>query len=348
MKKFLTLLTGFLTLCMLLTACGGPGRSSFTGGSAPMEQAAYKMAPTTAASYAVNSSADFDDYTAETMAEGAYEESGGGSAPTPSNIKLIRNIDLRIKTEEDNVSAITNALSARAESYGGYAASKSIDVSENSTSGFLNVRIPEAKADAFLSDLQSDGYNVVYISDNSEDVTLRYTDTAARIQVLETEQKNYMRYLEDAENVEETMTVERELREVTSELESLRAQMRTLNNQIDFTTITINIFYNSYAVPTTGDRWKETFQRAGESLQEGVMNVIDMFCEYLIPFLGTILMAVIGIRFGLFFLRLFKIVDKKSKVPFFKKKSKNQDAAPAAPAASAAPDHTDRPADPKA
>ncbi len=345
MKKFLTLLAGFLTLCMLLTACGGPGRSSYMAGGAraPMEEASYKMAPQAApaASYAENSAADFDVYET-TAAAGTYEDEGGGSAPTASNIKLIRNIDLRIKTDEDNVSAITSALSARAESYGGYAASKSIDVSENSTSGFLSVRVPEGKADAFLSDLQADGYNVVYISDNSEDVTLRYTDTAARIQVLETEQKNYMRYLEDAKSVEETMTVERELREVTSELESLRAQMRTLNNQIDFTTITINIYYNSYAVPTTGDRWKETFQRAGESLQEGFMDVIEMFCEHLIPFLGMILMAVIGVRFGLFFLRLFKVVGKNGtgKAPFFKKKgAKGQAEAPEVP---------DKPADPKA
>lgn len=58
---------------------------------------------------------------------------------------------------------------------------------------------------------------------------------------LETEQERLLALLEKAENVEDIITIENRLSDVRYELENYESQIRLLDNQIDYSTVYVDI-----------------------------------------------------------------------------------------------------------
>ena len=203
-----------------------------------------------------------------------------------SNRKLIRTVDLEIQTKEFDT--VLTSVQERVQELGGYVEQSSIDSGSSYYSSYnrysyLTVRIPSDKLDGFLENVKETA-NVTNISESTEDITLRYVDAESRKIALETEQSRLLELLEKAETVEDIITIESRLSEVRYQLESYTSQLRTFDNQVDYSTVHINIHEvdRETKVEPKGF-WDEVKEEFGDSLY-GIGNGIR---EFGIWFLGS-------------------------------------------------------------
>lgn len=167
------------------------------------------------------------------------------TSPAPVERKLIRNVSMNLETREFD--ALTKSISDAVTFFGGYI--EQADVSGNSlywsgerSSRYSNItaRIPENKLDAFLTEVSGQG-NVTYKNESVQDVTLQYTDITSRKKTLQMEQDRLWELLEKAESIDAVIALEARLSEVRYQLESIESQLRTLDNQIIYSTVYLSI-----------------------------------------------------------------------------------------------------------
>lgn len=233
-----------------------------------------------------------EDYAVEE--EKAFDEMSSNSGAVnadiltvaQSNRKLIRTVDLEIQTKEFDT--VLTSVQERVQELGGYVEQSSIDSGSSYYSSYnrysyLTVRIPSDKLDGFLENVKETA-NVTNISESTEDITLRYVDAESRKIALETEQSRLLELLEKAETVEDIITIESRLSEVRYQLESYTSQLRTFDNQVDYSTVHINIHEvdRETKVEPKGF-WDEVKEEFGDSLY-GIGNGIR---EFGIWFLGS-------------------------------------------------------------
>lgn len=167
------------------------------------------------------------------------------TSPAPVERKLIRNVSMNLETREFDT--LTKSISDAVTFFGGYM--EQADVSGNSlywsgerSSRYSNItaRIPENKLDAFLTEVSGQG-NVTYKNESVQDVTLQYTDITSRKKTLQMEQDRLWELLEKAESIDAVIALEARLSEVRYQLESIESQLRTLDNQIVYSTVYLSI-----------------------------------------------------------------------------------------------------------
>lgn len=115
-------------------------------------------------------------------------------------------------------------------------------------SASLTVRIPSAKLTATLEKLESLG-TVEDVAISSDDVTGQSQDLDARISALRTSVDRLLALMSKATSTQDLITIESALSERQGNLESLEAQQRQLQDQVDLSSIRLEL--NSVAKPRT-------------------------------------------------------------------------------------------------
>jgi hypothetical protein len=173
-----------------------------------------------------------------TGADGA--SSAPGAAPAPSNQKIIKNADMTIEVE-DVVIAI-GRLEAAAAQLGGYPLDKRFDRSAGGpASAVVALKVPVANFEALLQRVREAGLRVIGEQATGRDATKEYVDLQSQIANLEATQARIREFLGQAENVEEALRVNSQLREIEGELSVLKGQMNFLGQQAAYSTVTVNI-----------------------------------------------------------------------------------------------------------
>lgn len=158
------------------------------------------------------------------------ESATADSMSLPADRKLIRIIDISAETED--LSALTDEITARISALGGYVEAKNLYNGSN-YAGYvrrsltMTVRIPADKADEFVNRI-GEHSNIVSSTEHIDDVTLQYVDTESHVKALETEQERLLALLEKAETLKDILTLEERLTSVRYQLERYASQLRTL------------------------------------------------------------------------------------------------------------------------
>lgn len=246
----------FLMAVMLMMMTAGCGNSS-------------KMAADERAT--VSSGAELDgEYswdTDETADTGVTSENGL-EAQVENGRKLIRTVSLSLETKEFD-SVLTN-LSTKTTELGGYIETSSVNgnsYSHHSTRyASYVIRIPADKLNEFVEVVSELG-NVTQKNESVEDVTLRYIDVESHKKALEIEQERLLELLSKAENMEEILTIESKLSDIRYEIENYESQLKTMDNQIDYSTVSVYID-EVERVTDTGEKgfFEEIKERFGNSL----------------------------------------------------------------------------------
>lgn len=219
----------------------------------------------------VSSGAELDgEYswdTDETADTGVTSENGL-EAQVENGRKLIRTVSLSLETKEFD-SVLTN-LSTKTTELGGYIETSSVNgnsYSHHSTRyASYVIRIPADKLNEFVEVVSELG-NVTQKNESVEDVTLRYIDVESHKKALETEQERLLELLSKAENMEEILTIESKLSDIRYEIENYESQLKTMDNQIDYSTVSVYVD-EVERVTDTGEKgfFEEIKERFGNSL----------------------------------------------------------------------------------
>jgi hypothetical protein len=143
----------------------------------------------------------------------------------------------------DEASRIVESAGGRVDSRTEHAATDG-----NKGSASLTVRIPSAKLTATIEQLNKLG-TVEDVAISSDDVTGQSQDLNARISALRTSVDRLLALMSKATSTQDLITIESALSDRQGNLESLEAQQRQLKDQVDLSSVTLNL--NSVAKPRT-------------------------------------------------------------------------------------------------
>jgi hypothetical protein len=168
-------------------------------------------------------------------------------------------------------------------------------------SGDFMIRIPAENLDRFVS-MVGEEANVTSTSESTENVTLTYVSTQSRVQALETEQTRLLELLENAQTMEDLLTIEARLTDVRWELENYASQLRVLDNQVNYSTIHLNVWEvdepTVIAERTVWQKIGDGFTKNTSKMWNGLVNFfiwLITVIPYLIPLTliaGAVVLAV--------------------------------------------------------
>ena len=242
----------------------------------------------------------------------SWSPAGGGEVKNNVDVtvdtdrKMIRTVNLSAETREFEQAMAT--LETQVRQLGGYI--EELDTYNGSRySGSrvtrysnMTVRIPKANLDAFLETV-SGVCNVTRKNEDLKDVTLSYVDIESRRDTLRTEQERLLSFLERAESVQEIIALEERLSNVRYQLESMEARLRTIDNQVDYATVNLNLSevqeLTPVKDPTAWERLSEGFMGNLKAVGRGLADFCIWFVvniPYFVIWVVVITVAVLIIR----------------------------------------------------
>ena len=300
--RFLALFLSVLLMLSALAACGAKSAASDTAttdtaqstGSAAMEENGMAMDMGTA------------EAAPEAPAENSDTGDSGGSTPAQPDLseqKIIYSADVTVETLEFDKAL--DALDQMITELGGFA--ESANVSGNSRYGsdgavqitdraaYYTIRVP---ADRFREALDRTGSigNVISTTESAQNVTSQFIDQEARQKSLEVQEERLLELLAQAADVDTLVTLEARLSEVRYEIESIERNLRNMQNQVDYSTITLSLYEVAVYTPTASVQ--RTFgQRVSDALSGGWSNFTrtmeDLFIGILYSLPALLLLVVI-------------------------------------------------------
>lgn len=305
------LMTGLLTAGMVLTltACGSSSDSRY--GVSNLMDADFAVADATSAATAESyydsgfDTSGSEDTEAKASPDTTVSEEGAAGAVSVDR-KLIKTVNMDVETREYD--KLLAAVENKVTELGGYiesldAYNGSMYNSYRSTrNANLTIRIPKDKLDDFLNTVSDIG-NVTSRSENVQDVTLTYVDLQSHRDALQTEQERLLQLLEQAESIDDIISIEQRLSDVRYQLESMESQLRSYDNQVDYSTVYLYIneveVYTPVEEETVWERistgFADSLKNIGEGLKEaGIWFVIHI--PYLVLWAVVILILILILK----------------------------------------------------
>ncbi len=116
----------------------------------------------------------------------------------------------------------------------------------------LTLRIPSNEVDRTIAELKKLG-TVNFVSLNASDITQQTTDLDARITSLKTSVDRLLTLMRQAGNTTDLIAIESALSARQSELEGLQSQRNYLSDQVDFSTIRLDLYSTGTVAPGSPD-----------------------------------------------------------------------------------------------
>ena len=290
-------------IMLTIPACG----ASSSSGSSASDSAAWSNSMP--AEGAVQEAGIYEEAAETDMGSGsetaALDENAG------SDRKLIKNVSMAVETED--YTGLVSNIQNRVEELGGYTESFEAynESSVENRSASLTLRIPADRLDEFVSQVEEIS-NIVSRQETVEDVTLTYVDLESRRRMYEEEEDRLLSLLEQAETLEEIIALESRLTEVRYQLESMESQLRTMDNQVNYSTVYLSIDeVERYTPPAE----KGTWERIRTGFTENVYRVWNGIKEFFIGFvisLPILLVLAVGIIIAVIVIRLFLRISEKN------------------------------------
>jgi len=172
------------------------------------------------------------------QAGGAGNVSYATTASAEEGRFVIATADISIQTK--TYDAFSAALKADLKTMGGYTNAYNEWNYDSDRHASVVARVPSQKLDAFLDSLAANG-TVISKNVSSSDVTDEMIETGSRKEALKNEETALLAILEKAKNVEEIITVQDRLSWVRAELQSYSQKLQSLQNQVKYSTVNIDV-----------------------------------------------------------------------------------------------------------
>lgn len=246
MKRLLIVFTVIVLAVSCFAACSSSAPSQAPAASPP--PAAAPQAP---AAGAMDQSTDYYE---------TYEDSlnPGSATPlpllTPSNAdgkKIVYTVALWLQTTDFDAGArkLLNTVS----DLGGYVQSayvngRDLHNPEVERNASYTLRVPSEKLSEFLV-IMEDNYTLYRLEQESQDITAKKQQTDTRLDDLRDQEKRLLETIAGTTDAREKLSLERQLADVQSSISSLDASQSSMDNDVIYSTVTVNLFEVIFAEP---------------------------------------------------------------------------------------------------
>ena len=229
--------------------------------------------------------------------ENHFEEVSSDGEEVTMGRKLVYNLDYTLLVPDPN--RTVNEIMGQTNKFGGYMVESRLS-SDNGESSHarLVVKIPQNNMEqmsAYLETLGTVKHQTMY----TDDVTMEYYDTEARLKVLQKEEERMLSFMDDeAATIQDLLAIEREVAQVREKRESLQARMNVLTNQVNYSQFNIGLqtSYNELSTP------QGTLSKAKNALVQSLNSMLQLFNWLLIalfailPYLLLLVLAYLHFR----------------------------------------------------
>ncbi|WMJ24118.1 DUF4349 domain-containing protein [Paludicola sp. MB14-C6] len=231
-----------------------------------------------------------------------------------TNRKLIRNVSLTIQTKEFD--KLNTAISQKIYQSSGYVESSEVfgnsKLSNSSRNCNMVIRIPKTKLDEFISTISGLG-TVISKQETTQDITLNYIDVDSHKKALQVEQDRLLALLEKANKLEDIIALEQRLSQVRYEIQTYESQLRTYDNQVDYSTVQLSINeVERVTQKDDGTMWSKiatgfsnNLHKIGYGLEAFFIWLLSNII-FIILFAGVVTLAILWIK---------RIVKKRKHLP---------------------------------
>ncbi|MDW7616351.1 DUF4349 domain-containing protein [Peribacillus simplex] len=178
---------------------------------------------------------------------------------------VIHQAQLQLKVK--NLEKTQMKIERKANEYGGYIVESNVyREDEERVEGTITVRIPEARFQDFLVVTEGQASEVVGRNVTGQDVTEQYVDLKARLKSKRAVEERLLAFMQDAKKTEDLLKISSDLAAVQEEIEQLTGQMKYLENQTSYSTVTITLSQERIVVPGIDNAKLDTWERTKKQL----------------------------------------------------------------------------------
>jgi hypothetical protein len=279
------LMASVLLGSLLLTSCSG---GSNNVASRPISQ----PAPAQDAGATLNQLAPAQDAGATFEAQNEVPRSPRASP------QLIRKaaLTLIVNSLDKSIQQVSAIVRRQQGDLLGLEDKKPLDSARHTVS--LQIRVPQNQLDTTLDKLTQLG-NVQSRTITAEDVADQLVDSQARLRNLQKTESTLLKIMERSGSVGDVLKVAQELSNVRQSIEQINAQLKSLQNQVAYSTITLSL---EAAVSTTtperslGSQVQETWNTSTYSLREFSISLLRLGIWLMVysPYLLFLAAAIYG------------------------------------------------------
>ncbi|MGA9288818.1 MAG: DUF4349 domain-containing protein [Anaerobacillus sp.] len=294
MRRWFILLSAII---LLLTACSSDGEQS-------SESSDVATAPNSEAIENTGGNSNESD----TESTSSKEQSD--IMPLQQERKVIFNAHLSLTV--DHLKKASDQLNQLTTSYKGYIVEESTSTEGESLFGSMTVRIPQNQFHSFLDNAEAIGKGSSQKSITGSDVTEEYVDLTSRLKAKETVMKRLENFLDKATKTDDLLAISNDLSRVQEEIEQLKGRIQYLDNQSEFSTVTISLEQHKVTVPKIGENELNTFSEAKNLFLTTVNGILSFFSTTLVFLIGLSPVLLPLIAIGLFFFIRYRKAMKKA------------------------------------
>lgn len=135
------------------------------------------------------------------------------------------------------------------------------------------IRVKPMLLDSTIAAVGQLASNIYYKNITTEDVTRQYVDLESRLASKRAVIEQYRTLLKSAKKVSDILEISEKLNAVIEEIESTEAQLRTLRDQVQFSTLNLTIYQNLDNIAAGHDGFGSRLGNAFSNGWQGLLNV---------------------------------------------------------------------------
>ena len=182
--------------------------------------------------------------------------------------KIIKEGEITFETS--NAKETKEIISKSVSEFKGYISKDNVYDYKDKVEYRVTIRVPADKFELLLDRISQSAKKLDSKNINALDVTEEFIDIEARIKTKKELESRYKELLKQANKVEEMLTIEREIGNLRTEIESIEGRLRYLSDKVSFSTLTV-VFYEK----TTSSFGFNS--KIGQAVQNGWANLLWFF-----------------------------------------------------------------------
>jgi hypothetical protein len=207
---------------------------------------------------------------------------------------VIYHAEIRMEVKE--FQKVQQTIEQLVQSQGGYIVQANVYESENHRlEGTVTTRIPQAKFQTFLGQLEKLAMKVHSRHVTGQDVTEEFVDLESRLKSKQAVEERLYQFLKEAKDTKDLLAISNDLARVQEEIEQIKGRMKYLQNQSDLSTVTIHLFENKVIVPDLENKDLNTWERTKKQFISSINLLLSLFSGLVVFIIGNLPILVVFI-----------------------------------------------------
>lgn len=207
--------------------------------------------------------------------------------------KIIKNGDIKYRVEnyDESYSKVVDIVNQ----YEAYISNENAVKSNYSLYNQIEIRCDADKFDNLINDLMKLAIYVDFKKISAEDVTAQFVDMQARLKAKNEVEGRLKSILQKAHTIQEILEVEKELKYIREEIETIEGRLKYLSDRVAYSTIKLHIYENVefQSAPEKGFGYKfvKAINAGWQGLQMFIIGIFYLWPLWLI--LGGVLWLIL-------------------------------------------------------